>query len=451
MSSYEMLRPILEPSSIAVVGISRAGKQGAVFLQGLLNPGFKGDVFVVNPSADEIMGVRSYPSIRDLPKRPDLAVLTLPAEPAIEVVRQCAEAGVPGIAMFTAGFNELGTAEGEDRARRLIEAAGGKSRIVGPNGMGVYNPGLGVAMFGGMPTRTGGVGLISQSGSLVQFLVRDGAARGLGFSKAVSMGNQLDLNAADYLEYFAEDPATTVIGAYIEGVPDGPRFQAALRKAAAAKPTVIWKAGRAAAGAKAARSHTGQLAGSYAVWQGLARQAGAVLVREAEELVDTLAVASAVGKARPGTHIAIVTGPGGPAVSASDACEEAGLSLAVLYDATIQDLRETVAAAGTSVANPIDVGMVLVGATDVYGRCLRRVLADPGVDAAVVIGGARDDGEGFARMLVGAVRDSEKPVMYALADEDGKVYELLAEGGVPTAPTAERCLRAYARLAVAGA
>jgi acetyltransferase len=392
------------------------------------------------------MGVRAYPSIRELPKRPDLAVLTLPAEPAIEVVRQCAAAGVPGVAMFTAGFNELGTPEGDQRAEELLDAAGGKTRIIGPNGMGVYNPARGVAMFGGMPAKVGGVGLISQSGSLVQFLVRAVAGRGLGFSKAISMGNQLDLNAADYLEYFAEDPATTVIGAYIEGVPDGRRFQAALRKAAAAKPVVIWKAGRVPAGAKAAQSHTGQLAGSYAVWQGLARQAGAVLVREADELVDMVAAASAIAGRPTGRRIVIVTGPGGPAVSASDACEEVGLTLARLGGETKARLRELVAAAGTSVGNPIDVGMVLVGATEVYGRCLNLALGDSQVDAAVVIGGARDDAEGFARMLVEAHRESGKPVMYALAEEGGPSQAALADGGVATAPSAERCLRAYARV-----
>lgn len=433
---------------MAVVGVSRSGKQGVVFLQGLLDPGFTGDVYVVNPSADEILGVKCYPSIGMLPSVPDLAVLTLPAGPAIEVVRECAEAGVPGCAMFTAGFNELGTTEGEARAAALIEAAGGRTRIIGPNCMGMYNPALGLAMFGGMSTRTGGIGLISQSGSLVNFIVRAAAARGLGFSKAVSMGNQLDLNAADYLEYFASDPQTTAIGAYIEGVPDGPRLQAALRKAAAAKPVIIWKAGRVAAGAKAARSHTGQLAGSYAVWAGLARQAGAILVREADELVDTLAAANALASMpRPGTRIAIVTGPGGPAVGASDACEEAGLTLARLSPGTMAALREFVAAAGTSVGNPIDVGMVLAGAAEVYGRGLRLALADPGVDAALVIGGERSNAEGFASMLADARRECGKPVLYALSDDFGPAdtAELLAKGGVATAPSAERCLRAYAR------
>jgi acyl-CoA synthetase (NDP forming) len=449
MSAYEALQPLFEPKSIAVVGVSRSGKQGSVFLHGLLDPGFDGEVYVVNPSATEIMGVRSYPSIAALPRRPDLAVLVLPAEPAIDVVRQCAEAGVPGAALFTAGFNEAGTAEGDARARTLLEAAAGRTRLVGPNGMGLYNPRRGIAMFGGMPARVGGVGLISQSGSLVQFLVRAVNGRGLGFSKAVSMGNQLDLNAADFLDYFADDPETTVIGAYVEGVPDGRRFLESLRHAAASKPVILWKAGRGAGGARAARSHTGQLAGEHRMWQGIARQAEAVLVREAEELVDTLVAASALGAGRSlGRRVAIVTGPGGPAVSASDACEESGLVLAELSDQTRKALAERMPAAGTSARNPVDVGMVLVGATGVYGECLRIALADSGVDAALVIGGDASDPQGFAEMLAEASLRSGKPVLYALTGDFGPsdTAEFLAAHGVATAPSAERALRAYLRI-----
>ena len=439
---------------MAVVGISRSGKQGSVFLQGLLNPGFKGDVYVVNPSADEIMGVRAYPSIAALPATPDLAVLTLPAEPAIKVVADCAARGVPGAALFTAGFDELGTEEGRARGRRLLAAAGGRTRLVGPNGMGVYNPRRGIAMFPGMPVETGGLALISQSGSLSQFIVRAANRRGLAFSKAVSMGNQLDLNAADFLEFFADDPETTAVCAYIEGVPDGKRFRRALEVAAAAKPVVIWKAGRAAAGARAAQSHTGQLAGDHAIWGAMAKQAGAVLVRDAEELVDTVAAAMAFGgTTQTGRRIVIMTGPGGPAVSASDACEESGLTLTNLSEATSAALREIIAAAGTSVRNPIDVGMVLQGTSTLFGRCLEIALADPNVDAAVVIGGERGNNEGFARMLAGVRRDSGKPVMYALTEDFGPNPSAspLAEAGVATAPSAERCLRAYARVVGLGA
>lgn len=448
MSAYESLRPLLEPRSVAVVGVSRQGKQGAVFLQGLLQPGFKGPIYVVNPSADEVLGIKAYPSIGALPETPDLAVLTLPAEPAIGVVAECAARGVPGVALFTAGFNELATPDGDERAERLRAAAAGRTRLIGPNGMGVYNPRCGIAMFPAMPSRPGNVALVSQSGSLTQALVRSVAARGLGFSKAVSMGNQLDLNAADFFEFFADDPETAVITAYVEGVPDPRRFREALTAAAAKKPVVLWKAGRVGAGARAARSHTGQLAGDYAVWQAMARQAGAILVREAEELVDTVSVASALARdASPGPRVAIVTGPGGPAVSASDACEEAGLELAAFSPETLETLRSMVASAGTSVRNPVDVGMVLAGAARVYGACLDVVLADPGVDAAVVIGSEPGNAQGFAQMLADARSRHEKPVMHALADgaPDG-VTELFATGGVGIAPSAERCLRGYARV-----
>jgi len=449
MSAYEALRPLFEPSAIAVVGVSRQGKQGAVFLQGLLDPGFRGEVYVVHPSATEIMGVRAYPSVRALPKRPDLAILVLPAEPAIEVVRECAEAGVPAVVLFTAGFNELGTPEGEERARRLLAAAGGRTRLVGPNCMGVYNAKLRIAMFPGMPSTPGPIGFVSQSGSLVQFVVRAANERGLGIGKAVSIGNQLDLTASDFLEYLSEDPETEVIAAYLEGLPDGRRFARVLRRAASRKRVVIWKAGRAQAGARAARSHTGQLAGAFAIWRGLAQQAGVALVRDLEELVDTLAVADAVRGLGPlGRRLAIVTGPGGPAVSASDACEESGLELATLGEGTTAELRRLVAAAGTSVRNPIDVGMVLEGAAEVYGRALELALSDPGVDAALVIGGDRREPGRFAEMLQETRARFRKPVLYATSFPlaSGDHGPELQRAGVATAPSGERLLRAYGRL-----
>ena len=418
---------------------------------GLLDPGFQGDVYAVNPAATEIMGVRCYPTISALPERPDLAVLVLPADPAIEVVRQCAEAGVPGAALFTAGFNEAGTPEGDARARALLDAAAGRTRLIGPNGMGIYNPARGIAMFPGMPAKVGGVGLISQSGSLVQFLVRAVTERGLGFSKAVSMGNQLDLDAADYLDYFADDPDTRVIGGYLEGVPDGRRFQQSLRRAAARKPVVFWKVGRVAGGARAAASHTGQLAGEYQIWRAVARQARAVLVREAEELVDTLVAAVALdGREALGRRLAIVNGPGGPAVSASDVCEEVGLRLAELSEQTASELRKLVPAAGTSFRNPVDIGMVIADATRIYGRVVRVALADPEVDAALVIGGDGADHQAFSEMLVEASQKEGKPVLYALSGDFGpnSTGEYLADHGVSTAPSAERALRAYARIAL---
>jgi acyl-CoA synthetase (NDP forming) len=275
--------------------------------------------------------------------------------------------------------------------------------------------------------------------------------RGLGFSKAVSMGNQLDLDAADYLDYFADDPDTRVIGGYLEGVPDGRRFQRSLRRAAARKPVVLWKVGRMASGARAAASHTGQLAGEHQIWQAVGRQARAVLVREAEELVDTLVAATALdGYESLGRRLVIVNGPGGPAVSASDACEELSLCLAALTEQTTRELRELVAAAGTSVRNPVDIGMVILDATRIYGGILRVALADPGVDAALVIGGDATDPQAFSEMLVEASRKEGKPVLHVISGDYGPnpTGGYLADHGVAFAPSAERALRAYARLAL---
>ena len=439
---------IFRPRVLAVVGVPRgAGKNGRLFLEAQLHPGFKGRLFAVNPGADEILGVPCYPTVSAIPERPDLAIVVTPTEAAIEVVRDCGRAGVPAAALFTAGFGELGTDEGRAREQELLRAAReGNVRLIGPNCMGVYCPASGVSLFPDMPAQSGAVGLISQSGSLCNFIVAALTARGHFFSQVVSVGNQTDLEISDFLEFYAHDPATRVIAAYLEGAKDGRRLRVALTRAAARKPVVIWKAGRTTAGARAAASHTGSLAGSGAVWAGLLRQAGAVQVREQDELVDTVtALLSLTPNA--GERMAIVTGPGGPAVSAADACEEAGLRLAALGDETLARLRPLVAAAGTSLRNPVDVGLVLGGAVEAYGAVARIVGEDDGVDALLIIGGSRDQPSAFLQMLAELRRSLDKPVLHVaiVGESDRQLSQRVAAAGVGVFPSAERALRAYAR------
>jgi acyl-CoA synthetase (NDP forming) len=440
---------IFHPRSVAVVGVPRGPKTGRMFLQGLLDPGFKGAVYGVNPEAESILGVRCYPTASAIPGGVELAIVVVPTGAAVEVVRDLGRAGTKAAVIFTAGFAELGTEEGRARERELLAAAAAAGvRLIGPNCMGVYCPAVGLAMSPGMPAEGGPVAFVSQSGSLCMQVVRALAERGLGCTKAVSVGNQADLGIADFLDYLTDDTETGIIALYVEGVKDGRRFRAALRRAAARKPVVVWKAGRTRAGARAAASHTGSLAGSGAVWAALIRQCGAVQAREVDELLDTvtaLAMLRAGRNGLPGRRVAIITGPGGPAVSAADACEEAGLELAVLSEATIASLRPAIAAAGTSPRNPVDVGMVFQGATEVFGRAAALAGADPGVDALVVIGGSRDDREGFGAMLTRLRRDLGKPVMQValMPGGEGPSARALAEGGVGLFPTAERALRAY--------
>ena len=440
---------LFEPESVAVVGVPRTPRPGQLFLRALLDPGYRGRIYPVNPNAQEILGLPCYPSVTSLPEAVDLAIIVVPAAAAVSVVRECAEKSVRVAVVFTAGFSELGTEEGRAREAELVAAARrGRLRLLGPNCMGVYVPKSGLGSFPAMPSEQGPIAFVSQSGSLSNGLVWGGTERGLAFSKVISVGNQADLDISDFLEYLAEDPETEIIAAYIEGAKNGRRLWRALAEAGRRKHLVVWKVGRTRSGARAASSHTGSLAGEAEVWSGLLRQAGALQAGDLEELLDMLVALRHLGRPT-GRRIAIVTGPGGPAVSAADACEEAGLELAALSPETQAHLREAIGSAGTSVRNPVDVGLVLGGVAETYRGAVETTIGDPGVDAVVVIGGAargggwKDHIEGMARLA----RATAKPILQvAFGPGDPAVDRALARAGIPSFRSAERALRAYARV-----
>jgi acyl-CoA synthetase (NDP forming) len=431
------------------VGVPRSARPGQLFLRALLKPGYRGRIYPVNPNAQEILGLRCYPSVTSLPEVVDVAIVVVPPALAAPVVRECAEKGVKVAILFTAGFSELGTKEGRARGAELMAAVrSGPLRMVGPNCMGVYVPKSGLGSFPDMPSEQGPIAFVSQSGSLSNRLVWSGGERGLAFSKVVSVGNQDDLETSDFLEYLAEDPETEIIAAYIEGARDGRRLWRALTAAGRSKHLVVWKVGRTQSGARAANSHTGALAGEAEVWSGMLRQAGAIQVRDLDELLDILVALRYLGRPT-GDRMAIVTGPGGPAVSAADACEEAGLELAHLAEETETRLRGVVASAGTSVRNPVDIGLQLAAAAEMYRKALAATIDDPGVDAVVVIGSTAQ-GEGW-QAHVGALgklaQAAAKPVLHvSFGTNDPVVSQALAAASIPTFPSAERALQAYARV-----
>jgi len=438
---------LFEPESVAVVGVPREPRPGQLFLQALLDPGYRGRIYPVNPNAEEVLGLRCYPSVTSLPEVVDLAIIVVPTAFAVPVVRECAEKGVKAAIVFTAGFSELGTEEGRALGAELLAAArGGQPRLVGPNCMGVYVPKSGLGSFPGMPSEQGPVAFVSQSGSLSNRMVWTGSERGLAFSKVISVGNQADLEISDFLDYLAEDPETEIIAAYVEGARDGRRLWRSLTAAGRRKHLVVWKVGRTRSGAKAASSHTGSLAGEAGIWAGLLRQAGAIQVRDMEELFDIVVALRHVGRPK-GRQIAIVTGPGGPAVSAADACEEVGLSLAELSDSTKKQLGSFVPTAGTSVRNPVDVGLVLGGAAEMYRRALEATIADPGVDAVVVIGGSTqgDDWQKHIDAMGELARGAAKPILHVSFGPGNPIVDrAFAASGIASFQSAERALHAYA-------
>ena len=442
---------LFNPRSIALVGVPRGFEPGRVFLQGLLDQGYSGKVFPINPKADSIDGCRAYPSLKEVPGEIDLAILLLPAALVLPALEECGEKGVKIAVIYSSGFAETGDEEGKKREAALLQVARKEGiRLIGPNCMGIYYPKNGMAFFPGMPKEHGKVGMISQSGSLAILLSRLAGPKGVHFSKVISSGNESDLNSSDFLFFLGEDPETEVVGAYLEGVKDGRAFLRALQAVCRKKPVVIWKAGRTPKGARAASSHTGSLAGSGMAWEALKEQTGAILVRDLEEFIDILTAFYYLPR-KVGRRLAILSGPGGPAVSAADACEEFGLEVADLQEETRRRLKAMLPQTGTSADNPVDLGLASVFQVELYGRASEIVGEDPGVDGLLLQGrGATAELDAqYARLVTEARKKVRKPFMAIslggmyLEEESRKA---LLEAGIPVYSSAERALWAYSRL-----
>ena len=351
------LEPIFHPRGVAIVGVpSNQFGRGGGFLNAILAMGFdRNSVYPVNPKMTETSGLRCYPTLLDTPDPVDHVISQVPAHVVPELADQCIRKGVRSLHLYTAGFSETGDARMVDMEREMVaklRAAG--VRAIGPNCMGLYVPASGLAFSNGFPTEPGNVCLISQSGANASRIVGNLAARGVRFSKVISFGNGADLKAQDFFDYAASDPQTEIVIAYIEGVQGGRALLDALKLCAAAKPTIILKGGLSAAGARAASSHTGSLAGSRQIFEALCRQAGALRAETLEDLLDlTIAVRTSVRRVA-GRGVALIGGPGGYAVLSSDAIAAEGLDLPPMPESVIAQLREFIPVAGTSVNNPID-------------------------------------------------------------------------------------------------
>lgn len=337
----QAMEKIFSPESIAFVGASNnTGKWGGIILHNLIDGGYQGKLYPVNPREDEIMKHKAYPSVSGIPGRVDLAIFTIPAAAMPGAISDCVKKGVKAGVVVTAGFGELG-AEGRDLQDEMVKRArAGGMVLVGPNGQGIAAPAA--KLFPWMPSyrpRAGVVGIASQSGNVSTALSMQLAHYGFGCSKVVSAGNCADVTWSDYLDYFGQDPETKVILLYIEGMDDARAFFKAGRKAARKKPVVVLKSGRSEAGTKAAATHTGVLAGSDEVFSAACSQAGMVRAGTLEEAV--LTAAAFIGTPLPrGGRVGVITGGGGYGVMAADACIKEGLSLPAFSERTIKKLRK---------------------------------------------------------------------------------------------------------------
>ena len=318
------LERIFYPRGVVVVGASnREENFGRLFLDGFIQLGLE-KLYVVHPTEKEVLGIKAYPRVMEISDEVDLAVVVSPLETVPQVVAECTEKGVKGVVIFTAGFGEKGS-EGRKLEQEVVGIARqGDTRIIGPNCMGIYCPSSRLSNFPFVPKESGPVGMISHSGSLCNMITMAAAAQGIRFSKVVSCGNECDLNAVDFLEYLGQDPETKIIIAYLEAIKGGRMFCQLAREISKEKPLIVWKGGTTERGARAAASHTGALGGSYQIWRAAFAQTDIISARSTEEILDYLQAFYYLSLPE-GRRVAIISGPGGPAVATSDACIESGL------------------------------------------------------------------------------------------------------------------------------
>ena len=393
------LRDVLYPQSVAIIGASRdPTKRGFRALRQLQDDGYAGAIYPVNPKEAEILGVKCYASIAQIPGPIGLALVCTPAHTLPAVMEACGEHGVKGAVVLAGGFAEAGDA-GTRLQEQMVATARAKGvRIIGPNTSGMFNTHQACNIAGFAHLKKGGVGLLSQSGNMALSLVTEAQAGGnIGFSTYVGIGNEADIQFHEYLDYFADDENTKVVIVYIEGLRRGRAFLDTLRRVSRRKPVVIFKSGRTTAGRTSAKSHTGALAGDYAVSEGVLRQAGAILVRQSDQI---LAVAETLSLQEPlaSRKVAVLADGGGHATIAADTLTEHGLTLATLDQRTQQRLAAVLPPAA-AIANPVDVA----GGTDadpaVFGECARILLEDAAVDGLLIAGLYGGYGVRFAQSL----------------------------------------------------
>ena len=452
------LDPFFKPRGIAVIGASaRPGSVGYVIVE-QLKKRFKGAIYPVNPRYTEILGLKCYPTVEEVPDPVDLAVIAVRAEIVPQVMESVGKRGIRAAIIVSGGFAEIGP-EGEERQRKVVEIAQRYGiRVIGPNCIGVLDNSSGVDTFFLPEDRLrrpvkGCISIVSQSGALLAMWIDWMAMKRMGLAKAVSYGNKVDVDDVDLIEYLAEDPDTKVILLYIEGLKPGRgrAFIDAVRKAIArGKPVVALKGGKTERGVRAAASHTAAIASGYEIYQAMFRQAGVIEAETMEELFDIAKALTMMPPAR-GRRLLIVTNAGGEGVLATDYATRYGLEVPILPKELREELRK-VMPQHVIVDNPID----LTGDTDDerYRIALEAVLSRDVVDMAMVIAPPHPPAmtERVVEYIAEVYREFKLPILVVvtggyIAEKYMRKFENV---GLPTYPTPERAARAAAALAVFG-
>ena len=452
------INAFFEPKSVAIIGATPTpGKIGNRIIDNILhylvgetdrNKGFQGKIFPVHPTAEEVMGIKAYKSVLEIPEPVDQAIIVVPAPAVQKVLEECGQKGVKAVVIITAGFGETGK---HDEERKLVEIAKKYNmRILGPNCLGVYNPYIQFnGTFADVAPNPGPLAFISQSGALCISAIVHSNRLGIGYSHFVSIGNKADVDDAALLEYFANDYRTKCIGLYVESMPDGRKFYEEAKKLTWRIPIVVLKSGRTEYGAHAASSHTGAMSTADSSYDAAFKQAGVYRAKEWFELFD---VAHAFSTQFPpdGEKVAMVSNAGGVIVISADKAADVGLKLSKLSEETIEKINE-VCPPTWSKQNPVDI----IGDADhIRFRKTMQILVDaPEVDALIPLfnPGSRAEPEKVAEAIFEVSKTTRKPIVAAFVGlEELDCFKWLNRVGIPTFGSPERAIIAMKALVERG-
>ncbi|MFW9932515.1 MAG: acetate--CoA ligase alpha subunit, partial [Candidatus Thorarchaeota archaeon] len=449
MDRQKGIDSLFNPRSIAVIGASETkGKLGNDVLRNIVDSGFSGRIYPINPRGGEIIGLQVFRSIKEIHGSVDVAIIVIPAKFVLKAVQECGEKGVKALVIITAGFKEIGH-EGNEAEKQIINMAEKYGMVVqGPNCLGIINthsPYNG-SFSAGTPSK-GTIAFASQSGALMTGILDWSLMERIGFSKFVSLGNKAQLDEADFVEAFGRDEDSTFILLYIESVVNGRKFMDACRKVVPHKPIFVVKSGVSAAGARAASSHTGSLAGSDTAYDVAFRQCGVSRATSMAELFDVANVFDDMYLPK-GNRVAIITNAGGPGILTTDACESMGLEIAKLSTTTLEYLKEHLPPAA-ALYNPIDA--LGTAQPEDYELCIDASLRDENVDAVLVLltPQAMTKSAETAQVIVESHKKyPDKPLIAVFMGVNSMVYPriILTDGGIPVFDFPERAVHALSEL-----
>ncbi len=375
----------LSPRSMAIIGVSkREDDYINHYVRTLLEYGYHGRLYLVNPKESEILGFKVYHKVSEIEEAVDLAFIAVPREAVAEVLEECGVKGVKAIIIFTSDSDILSPTGDRGISRAIVEAVKRwKFRVIGPNCLGIYRPSSGLCFAHGFPKEAGNVAFLAQSGGHAAAMGWLGASIGLKFSAIVSYGNAVDVDLPELIEAFGEDPETHVIATYVEGVKDGRQLISSLKKTTAKKPVIVWKGGVTEEGAEAVSTHTLAMAGSWTLWRVALKQGQAIQAYSLEDTAYTSLTFSLIPKISGG-RLAVVSISGGEAVSTADACSKHGLSLPRPSGETLKKLEKIVPRYGSSIRNPVDIQLAALD-PETYLEILSFLIEDPNIDGLLIL------------------------------------------------------------------